>query len=53
MQPFADTLPSELKKVDVNIMYATDRVTAPRFQSRSETTAGLKSIGMQKKPSPC
>ena len=29
MQPFADSLPAELRIVDVNIMYATDRVPVP------------------------
>ena len=34
MQPFAETLPAELKSVDVNIMYATDRVQTPREDGR-------------------
>ena len=34
MEPYADTLPAELKTVDVNIMYATDRVPAPRENGR-------------------
>ncbi len=34
MQPFADTLPAELKSVDVNIIYATDRVPVPREDGR-------------------
>ena len=34
MQPFADTLPAELKSVDVNIMYATDRAPVPREDGR-------------------
>jgi uncharacterized lipoprotein YmbA len=30
MQPYADSLPAELRTVDVNIVYATDRVPEPR-----------------------
>jgi len=40
MQPFADTLPAELKTVDVNIMYATDRVAEPRKDGRLDYGLG-------------
>ena len=40
MQPFADTLPAELKSVDVNIIYATDRVPAPREDGRLDYGLG-------------
>jgi esterase/lipase superfamily enzyme len=40
MQPFADTLPAELKTVDVNIMYATDRVPEPREDGRLDYGMG-------------
>ena len=43
MQPFAETLPAELKNVDVNIMYATDRATAPRDDGR-------RSVGRRTRP---
>jgi len=40
MQPFAETLPAELKSVDVNIMYATDRVQTPREDGRLDYGMG-------------
>ena len=40
MQPFADTLPTELKSADVNIMYATDRTPAPREDGRLDYGMG-------------
>jgi len=40
MQPYADTLPAELKTVDVNIMYATDRAPAPREDGRLDYGIG-------------
>jgi len=40
MQPFSDSLPAELKTVDVNIMYATDRVPAPREDGRLDYGKG-------------
>ena len=40
MQPFDDTLPSELKTVDANIMYATDRVPEPRKDGRLDYGMG-------------
>ena len=40
MQPFADTLPAELKSTDVNIMYATDRVQTPREDGRLDYGMG-------------
>jgi len=39
-QPFADSLPAELKTVDVNILYATDRVPAPREDGRLDYGMG-------------
>ena len=33
-QPFADTLPADLRTVDANILYATDRVEEPREDGR-------------------
>ncbi len=40
MQPFADTLPSEFKTVEANIMYATDRVPEPRKDGRLDYGIG-------------
>jgi len=40
MQPFADTLPAELKSADVNIMYATDRASTPREDGRLDYGIG-------------
>ena len=40
MQPFADTLPAELKTVNMNIMYATDRVPEPREDGRLDYGMG-------------
>ena len=40
MQPFADTLPAELKTVDANIMYATDRVPETREDGRLDYGMG-------------
>lgn len=44
MQPFAETLPAELKSVDVNIMYATDRVQTPREDGRLDYGMGNDSV---------
>ena len=40
MQPFAETLPAELKSADVNIMYATDRAPVPREDGRLDYGIG-------------
>jgi esterase/lipase superfamily enzyme len=40
MQPYADTLPAELKTVDANIMFATDRVPEPREDGRLDYGMG-------------
>ena len=40
MQPFADSLPTELKTVDANIMYVTDRIPAPRDDGRLDYGLG-------------
>lgn len=39
-QPFADSLPAELKSVDVNVLYATDRVKEPRKDGRLDYGMG-------------
>jgi esterase/lipase superfamily enzyme len=39
-QPFTDALPAELKTVDVNILYATDRVPEPREDGRLDYGQG-------------
>jgi esterase/lipase superfamily enzyme len=41
-QPFADSLPAELKTVDVDVMYVTDRVAAPREDGRLDYGLGRK-----------
>ena len=40
MQPYADSLPAELRTVDVNIVYATDRVPEPREDGRLDYGMG-------------
>ena len=40
MQPFADTLPAELKSVDASILYATDRDRSPREDGRLDYGMG-------------
>ena len=39
-QPFADSLPPELKSVDVNVLYATDRAKEPRKDGRLDYGMG-------------
>jgi esterase/lipase superfamily enzyme len=39
-QPFSDSLPAELKTVDANIMYATDRTPTPRKDGRLDYGIG-------------
>ena len=40
MQPYADTLPAELRTVDVNLMYVTDRVPEPKEDGRLDYSRG-------------
>ena len=40
MQPYADTLPAELRTVDVNLMYVTDRDPEPREDGRLDYGRG-------------
>ena len=39
-QPYADSLPGELRTVDVNVIYATDRVAQPRENGRLDYGIG-------------
>jgi len=39
-QPFAENLPAELRTVDMNIMYVTDRVPEPREDGRLDYSLG-------------